>query len=322
MTDRSDVVTPRFAELPRLPGSDEHHAWDVWGRADEIGCLNRIGAEQVRAACASVTQGMVVSINLPVDQPRPGLFRSRTAPEHEITSTTRGFDDSLRFFPQYSSHWDGLRHVRYRQHGHWGGRQDDALGSESIGVGRWADKGIIGRGVLVDAVDYFARSGDRLDPDMHFAMTPEHLDAILADQGVILKQGDILMIRTGWLEWYQTLPDTDKVSVAGAIGRGEQPLSCPGLSADRSLAAYLWDHGIAAVAADNIAVEALPVSRETGFLHYRLIPLLGMALGELWSLQQLGQACRSLSRYDFLFTSGVLNIPGGVGSPVNGYAIF
>jgi hypothetical protein len=88
------------------------------------------------------------------------------------------------------------------------------------------------------------------------------------------------------------------------------------------MAAYLWDHHIAAVAADNPALEAWPPRAETGgFLHERLIPLLGMPIGELWQLGQLAEACLTEGRYEFFLTSAPLNVPGGVGSPPNALAM-
>ena len=78
---------------------------------------------------------------------------------------------------------------------------------------------------------------------------------------------------------------------------------------------------VAAVAVDNPAVETLRVTKEEGFLHRLLIPLLGMPLGEFWNLEELARACRARSRHEFLFFSVPLKIPRGAGSPGNGLAI-
>ena len=47
-----------------------------------------------------------------------------------------------------------------------------------------------------------------------------------------------------------------------------------------------------------------------------------MNIGELWDLKALGETCKRLKRYEFLFTSIPLNVPGGVGSPPNALALF
>jgi hypothetical protein len=89
------------------------------------------------------------------------------------------------------------------------------------------------------------------------------------------------------------------------------------------MAAYLWNLHVAAVAADNSALEAWPpASREAdGFMHMTLIPLLGMPIGKLWWLDDLAVDCAADRRYEFFFTSAPLNVPGGVGSPPNALAI-
>jgi kynurenine formamidase len=98
-------------------------------------------------------------------------------------------------------------------------------------------------------------------------------------------------------------------------------MECPGLDAHRETAAWLWDHRIAAIAADNPAVEAQKVDAAVGFQHRRLIPLLGMALGEFWFLDDLASDCAEDGVYEFMLVAAPLNIPGGVGSPANAYAI-
>lgn len=133
--------------------------------------------------------------------------------------------------------------------------------------------------------------------------------------------GDFLVLRTGWMEWFRSLPEADRYRMVGSIGRDEDPLACTGLAADRDMPEYLWDHGVAAVAADNPALEALPVDRQTGFLHHRIIALLGMAVGEFWRLDSLAAACAEDGRYEFLLTSGALPVPSGVGTPSNAYAV-
>jgi kynurenine formamidase len=85
------------------------------------------------------------------------------------------------------------------------------------------------------------------------------------------------------------------------------------------MARYLWDHRVSFVAADNPAVEARP--GHPGYLHRRLIPMLGIGLGELFVLDALAEDCRADGRYSFFFTAVPLNLPGGVGSPANAFAI-
>jgi hypothetical protein len=316
-------AVPAFRDLPTLDGSAERHAWDVWGRDDQVGALNFIGPGQIIEAAAMVRNGTVVCLSAPLNEPDPGLSERRSAYQHTIVPGSHGRDDRLDgFWLQFSSQWDGLRHVRYRRHGFYGGRQDEDIdiGGE-LGIEQWARRGIIGRGVLLDAKDWFEHSGAALPMDARRPITSAELDAIAAAQGLTLRRGDILMIRTGWLGWYLQLPADRRRALRGTVGKATDPFSCPGLDPSQEMSAWLWDHQIAGIAADNMALETLPVEREAGFLHYRLIPLLGMAVGEYWWLDDLARQCAAAGRWEFLFTSGILNLPGGVGSPTNAYAV-
>ena len=60
---------PTFSELPFVDGTEERHAWDVFGRDDELGCLNLIGPEQVVAATREVERGHVSTSTFPSASP-------------------------------------------------------------------------------------------------------------------------------------------------------------------------------------------------------------------------------------------------------------
>jgi hypothetical protein len=322
-TQRARSVLP-FTELPYLDGTTERHSWGTWGSEDELGTINFIGPEQVRRAAALVRDGDVISLSLPLDQPGPGLFAIRTVYKHTLTKGSHGRDDRLDgFYPQFSSQWDGLRHVRYRQFGFYGGRQDEDVDIHGkLGIEHWAEHGLISRGVLIDAKRYFEGRGEPFSANECHPVTPSDLDAILTAQGARVLPGDVVLLRTGWLEWYTSLPEQEREALTGTVGQQPRPLACPGLDASQATAEWLWDHQVAAAAADNAALEALPVDRQVGFLHYRLLPMLGMPIGEFWKLDALSRKAAATSRYEFMLTSGVLNLPGGVGSPTNAYAIF
>jgi hypothetical protein len=81
-----------------------------------------------------------------------------------------------------------------------------------------------------------------------------------------------------------------------------------------------------AIASDTFSVEVWPpdFSPEAfpfGFLHRVLIGQFGMALGELWWLDDLADDCAQDGIYECLLTSAPLNAKGGIGSPPNALAI-
>ena len=110
-------------------------------------------------------------------------------------------------------------------------------------------------------------------------------------------------------------------SLRGSVRPEPSGLQAPGLDGARETAAWLWDQGISAVGADNHALEALHVLREEGFQHRRLLPMLGIAIGEYFDLEELALDCAADGVYEFMLVSSPLNLPGGGGSPPNAYAI-
>src|SRR5262249_55587725 len=79
---------------------------------------------------------------------------------------------------------------------------------------------------------------------------------------------------------------------------------------------------VPAVAADNLALECMPLDfREGRFLHFWLIPCFGMPIGELWWLDDLAAACARDRRWTFQLVSAPLHVRGGVGSPPDALAL-
>jgi len=315
-----EMALPPYSQLPAFEKTGERHAWGAFGDGDQLGTINLLTPERVLAASKLVRKGSVINLSLPLDFPKT-LYHgeTRSGYTHRMTTNRGGRDDVLdNFAMQGSSQWDGLRHVRYREFGYWGGRQDeDVDGKGELGMERWAQHGIIGRGVLLDAVRYFKD----LAPTVKRGITGTDIETIARSQGVELQEADILLLRTGWLPWFRSQTQEQQEALRGRLNPGEDGLDMPGLDPSTETAAWLWDHHIAAIAADNPALEALRVDAEVGFQHRRLIPLQGMAIGELWDLEALALDCDADGVYEFMLVSAPLNVPGAVGSPCNAYAI-
>jgi kynurenine formamidase len=313
MTSGDGAQVP-FDELPRLAGSGLRHAWDVYGRDDELGTVNRITGEAVRQAACLIREGTRLGLTLPVTLPDPPLF-GREAVRHSIRKGRYGWGDQLDAFDlQVSSQWDGLRHIRGHSDGFYGGWMgDDRQDRERLGVHRWAEAGIVGRGVLADVAD-------SVDPFAGVAITPEDIAGALKDAGIEPRLGDILCVRTGWAEYYLGLSQDERQALAAQFSSG-QLAPWAGLLGNEDMARLLWDSGFSAVAVDNPGVEVSPGDPWFGTLHRQLIPCLGFAIGELFRFGRLSDACRALGRSEFFFVSVPLNVVGGVGSPANAVAI-
>jgi hypothetical protein len=315
-------ILPSYDDLPIEPQLPPGSAWAVFGAEDELGTLNLLGPAGVRRASELVRKGSVFSLNWGLEQPEPPLFGRKRVEHHFIDGGHTGVDDYYdRFHPQTSSQWDALSHIPHPEHGFYNGR-----GLEDIrpvtgnrnGIHNAARRGIAGRFVLADVGRYRAKQGR---PIRCGEADPVSLDDILAtlrDEAVELGVGDILLIRFGWIEWYEGEASDD---VRAQLGQSTTPPST-GLRPEPALVSWLWDTHIAAVAADNPGLEAGPVEFAVGkFMHYDLIPLLGMAVGELFDLGNLAADCEADGVYDGMFVSAPLNKLGGIGSPANAIAI-
>jgi kynurenine formamidase len=326
-----DEELPRYSELPPDASRPSGSAWGVFGEGDGRGAIGyQLTEQRVLDAAHLVRRGATFSLNLSLDEPSPPIL-GRRATKHHVTQGPTGLDDFYDdFYPQAGSQWDALAHVRHPQLGFYNGATDiDVIEGRRLGIDEWATDGIAGRFVLIDLERHFRELGQPLDHASRFAVTAADLDAALDRQNTKVAEGSILLLHFGWLGWYLGADAKTKarLGVAGDFDDlskdAKSFFACPGLAQDESTAEWLWDHRVAAVAADNPALEAQPFSRVTteGHLHYRLVVLLGIGIGELWKLDDLAADCDRDRVYEGLLTSAPLNMPGGIGSPANAIAI-
>jgi hypothetical protein len=316
---------PTFDELPIKPEYPPRSAWGVFGDDDQIGTLNLLTPERVAAGARLAQTGQVFALNLELEIPDPPLF-GRTAMRHTVQRRGgRVFDDVYdNFNTQSSSQWDGLRHNGHRQFGFYNGVSAEDILDEArprIGIEHWARRGVAGRGVLIDFPRFAAASGIAFPLGARYGITPEQLYAAAGWQGVRFQTGDILLLRTGWIEYYRALNQEQRARLAqpGAMQAG-------GLEQGEASLRFLWDNHFAAVASDNPSFEAHPAAPGIDGLpgdsmHGVIIGLWGMPIGELFQLDSLAEACAADGRYECLFTSAPLNKLGGVASPPNALAI-
>jgi kynurenine formamidase len=315
---------PRHADLPVREGAPEGAAWGVFGDDDQVGTVNLMTPERVVEAAGSIRTGKVFSLNLPINIPDPPLF-GRGKHVHTIKQyASYILDDYLdNFYPQASSQWDALSHVKHPKFGGYNGFPDSEItgyGGTRLGIDNLARRGIAGRGVLADIGRYHERVGKTVSFTSNESIPLEDLLATLKEQRTTIRPGDALLIRIGWTLAYLAMTPEEKQALAGET-------RCPGIEGSRRVAQWLWDNRISAVASDAPGLEAIPPPRPSNpgdsadFLHFHMLSYFGMPIGEMWDLEKLAEDCAADRRYDFFFTSAPLNIPGGVGSPPNALAI-
>lgn len=298
--------------------------WGKWGADDQIGTINYITPEVRKEAAKLVKQGKVFSLAIPLKADLPGwpgrIFRHfMSGTGQGITEGIGGADDMVTMYLQVSTQWDGLPHIHYNGKMYGGLEVDKNIsvnGAKRNDIDQLKDK-MVTRGVLLDVARY--KGVEHLERG--YIITAEDLDNTAKQQGVAIKSGDCLMIRTGWInvlmkwKWPGRDPYED----------GEPGL---GLSA----AKWVKEKQIACLATDSLAVEAMPFDpealaaintegRKAFPIHVELITHQGMIIGEIFYFEDLAKDCAEDKVYEFLFASPPLRVVGGVGSPINPQAI-
>lgn len=319
---------------PKLTMADIHAAaerlknWGRWGEDDEIGTLNHISPDDIVAAARLVSKGKVMSLALPYDSHGPQGAKSgnypplgRFNPIHLMLRTgtdaysgkldgrgIRTTDDIIIMPLQCGTQWDGLSHVLYGNN-MWNGydcRNVSSFGAEKCGIEKVRDK-MVGRGVLLDV----ARMQGKSSLEDGFAITPEILDACEKFARLDVRKGDFLLVRTGHIE----------AKLASQSWDGYAGGDAPGLSFETL--DWLQKKQVAAIATDTWSVEVRPNNSDevVSPFHWISIPIMGLTLGEIFNLAELGRDCSEDGRYEFLFVAPVLPISGAVASPTNPLAI-
>jgi kynurenine formamidase len=313
--------------------------WGRWGEDDEAGTLNFITPEKVAATSGLVRKGKIFPLGVEFGAGGPqGEFLYRPNPMHMMTvdggdteafiktglawdanpiakqiaeTFSAGpfrFNDDMIFMPlQAATQWDALSHVYYEEKLYNGFPSSDvnSQGAARCGIGAAIHKGIVSRGVLLDAVRY---RGLEVCLDAENQVTPEELDAIAEAQGVKVESGDVVLVHTGW--WSDFKRTGNRMApVAGLHWR---------------CAEWLHANQVAAIACDNLTVEhLLTMEVDTVFLPFHLLCLrdMGLVLGEYWDVTALAADCAEDGVFEFQIVAPPLNIVGAVGSPVNPIAI-
>ena len=306
---------PAYDELPLSTyGAPWRSAWGVFGDS-LLGTLNLLTPARRLAALGLVKEGLSINLDHPLDLPLH-LFGHRRPYVHNIFEIMPGYyDETLDdFAPQLSSQWDGLGHARSPD-GFYGGvsQLDATRRSGPLGIDGACHEGVVGRGLLLDVAGYQAAQGDPIDPNVRREIPASVLDDVAAHQGSDIRTGDVLLVRFG--------VDTFLRRLYADPSALDMTYASPGLAQEDATVEWLWNAHVAAVCADNIAVEVTPPRGPLTRLHPALIGLLGLRLGELFDFSELAAVCHRRGSYEFLFVAKPIYLPGGMGSPANALAI-
>ncbi len=299
--------------------------WGKWGPEDKVGTLNYLDDAQTLRGIKAVKTGKRFTLQLPMTHGVGPVFPGRIPVEHfmsqdESTYTSgkkeplaggmKYSDDVVYMYLQGTSHVDALGHAWYGNQVYGGKSANNTVDGHSfVDIGQLGNKGIAGRGVLLDVGVALGDSKGRLAPNT--CITLDDLKAVAKKQGVTIKKRDILLIRTGSMGRFYD--EDDK--------KNWNALTEPGLCYSKELVQWIHDMEIPVIASDNLAVEraAQEINGETVVipLHGALIRDLGVVLTEILWLEDLSEDSKKDKKYTFLFTAAPLKMEKGSGSPVN-----
>jgi hypothetical protein len=329
--------------------------WGDFGPDDQLGRLNLLTPERVRAAVREILEGITFCLSMPLDRPggnalspsrfppvlRPTLRNGRARMNYRVAdddpnATDLICDDAAVLHTQYSTHWDAFSHVGFMFDADGDGVSEARYyngfraGEDIVGPDDPSDAGTVG--VFEAKSTSFAKSlgiegmaakcvqGRAVMIDLHRG-AGEGRTVVGYDGLMRAMQTDHVEVETGDMVCLHTGYADLLLRNYGNVDRELAHNRCAVLNGrDHRLLRWITDSGLAVLIADNFAVESFPAVEHVGCcaaapLHEHCLFKLGVHLGELWHLTPLARWLREAGRSRFLLTAPPLRLPGATGSP-------
>jgi len=288
-----------------------------WGADDVLGAMNLITPKSIVAALSLVKKGKVYDLSHVLHHEIPvtsfhGAFFANT--QHTLESAAEwhhrvlgkmenGYSAQnlrINMSDHSGTHIDQLNHVGIQQENgeflvYNGLRNKDIIstfGTTKLGVENMPP--LITRGVFIDIV---GDKGVEMLP-AGYAIKPEELDKCLAKQKVEVREGDTVLVHTGWGKLW---------------GQAEKMLSGePGLS--KACAKWALKKNIVCWGVDQFATDPIPyeVEGEALPMHLEMLTKNGIRLMENIYMEEIAKE----KVYEFCIFAAPLKIKGGTGSPL------
>lgn len=234
--------------------------------------LERLTEERLLDAVSLIKRGVVYDLGLPLDeripQGNPGVFTPfsftwRVTPED--AGAVDGYQyaaETIIACPHVSTHIDALVHCQAENRVFGGMPVSQARGDRGFRVhGAETIRPLLGRAIVLDVA---ALHGAETLTDGS-EITVEDLTATAERTGVQVRQGDIVLVRTGKIREFFADP------VAFQAGQ-------PGVGA--AAAVWLYEQGMAALGTDTTGTEPLPFSNPAHTTHRAMLVERGVHLIE------------------------------------------
>ncbi len=325
----------------------EGSTWGDWGDDDQLGRVNLLTPERIKAAISEVHEGLTFCLSLPLNLPGGNSVNPKRLPpkfgpvfhppgsDHvyynmDWNAVQEGnmdvsSDECTTFWNQYSTQWDSFAHVGSQFDANGDGEPERVYyngfraGEEVLGPEHPAGMGARALSVAGMAKACMQGRGVMLDMAAHLGtgrtvVGYDLLMRMLDADKIVVEEGDFFLFHTGWDDMILSMngtPDAKKLHASGAVLDGYDP----------KILQWITDSGVVALISDNMAVEDSQGYGETQGgcsrlpLHRHCLFRLGVHLGELWELSALAKALRERGRSRFLLTAPPLRLPGAVGSP-------
>jgi kynurenine formamidase len=289
---RGDTTGLPKGEMPWWPSR--------YGADDQIGTLNEITPEVVRAAASLVNTGNIVDLGRVLDEDTP-KFPGRYW--HQTLDVTPHFENLRRADTfgkgrgrnqinwiteiqagtfQVGTQLDSIGHIQVGDRFYNGWTTKDLVSSGGLGrFGMETVPPIVTRGVLVDVAAY--KGVERLDKG--YVISVADVEGALAREGLSIKPGDAVLIHTGW---------------GGLWGKDNTTFLSGEPGPGMELAQWLYDKRIAITGADTWSYGPVPgEDTERPFL----VPQTMYVKMGLFGLENLAtERVAERGVYEFLFT--------------------
>jgi kynurenine formamidase len=298
-----------------------------WGPNDQTGATNRITPAVTKAAAAEIKDGKVITMTYPLTDGVP-LFGTRFS-KTILTATTLApgaalgeneltyMEDTWLSQSHVGTHLDGMGHI---------GRKDCYYNQIAMGkfinqnhmtkLGLEHLKPFATRGVIVDMVKVYQQAGKfkgnaackKPCLDKGTVITAADIQAGLKMYNVTLREGDIVIIHTGWGDLFEQYPAQNAVYNSGEPGIG------------KDAAKWLISQKIVAVGNDTWGVEVIPGEdpKEAFIVHNMLITDNGIHIMENVRTDLMAAEAAATKRATFFFS---MTVPKAVGLTGNFVAI-
>jgi kynurenine formamidase len=264
---------------------------------------------------SSLKAAKVVELNFIWDQKSPVLsinppFAAALINTHKQTNgwipELSFAEDMMYFSGQHGAPTiDAIGHIGHngKLFGGLSAEQNEAPnGLLALGIEHYPKDKFINRGVLLDVARF--KNVDALPPGEE--ITAADLEATARAQGVEVRAGDSVLIRTGWGRYFET----DRAKYMG-LRPG------PGESASK----WLAEKKVFLAGDDQLTFEVYPQKGTIFPAHRILIADNGIYIVENFNLEELSQVLAARKNYEFVLVLNPLRLRGMTGSPLNAFAI-